>query len=365
MKIAIIGASLGQVELCKKAKEAGIKTVCFAWEEGAVCKNLVDVFYPISITDISAIERICEQENFDGFVSNGSEKTLDAVAELSQKFGKHGVSTDVIKCVRNKLKVRQISDSIEDLSHIKYMLYEGETPKFYPCVVKPCTGAGKIGVSFCKNESDFETAIEYAKPVEQNGILIEEFVSGREISVESISYEGKHFVLQITDKDNTGAPHFVEIGHHQPANLNEKLKNKIKNVIPKLLNAVGYINGASHVELKISDNDEIYLIEINCRGGGDEISNKLVQLSTGYDYVKGMIEVALGTFKEPVITKKSYSGIYFLCKQTEHLKKFFLENFDEDWLIERHISDFDLKESTGNRNRNGYIIYSSDKKIII
>ena len=48
-KLAIIGASYLQLPLVKKAKEMGIETHCFAWEEGAVCKEYSDFFYPISI----------------------------------------------------------------------------------------------------------------------------------------------------------------------------------------------------------------------------------------------------------------------------------------------------------------------------
>lgn len=43
-KIAIIGASTGQIPICKKAKSLGLETYCFAWEEGAICKDIVDHF---------------------------------------------------------------------------------------------------------------------------------------------------------------------------------------------------------------------------------------------------------------------------------------------------------------------------------
>ena len=35
-KLAIIGASIGQLPLCRKAKELDIETFCFAWGEGAI-----------------------------------------------------------------------------------------------------------------------------------------------------------------------------------------------------------------------------------------------------------------------------------------------------------------------------------------
>ncbi|WP_154648177.1 hypothetical protein [Prevotella amnii] len=47
MKLAVIGASIGQYPLCLKARELGVETFCFAWEKGAICKDIVDHFYPI------------------------------------------------------------------------------------------------------------------------------------------------------------------------------------------------------------------------------------------------------------------------------------------------------------------------------
>ena len=43
-KIAIIGASYLQLPLVRRAKEMGVETICFAWEEGAVCKDFCDRF---------------------------------------------------------------------------------------------------------------------------------------------------------------------------------------------------------------------------------------------------------------------------------------------------------------------------------
>ena len=51
MKLAIIGASTGQLPLTLKAKELGHTVISFAWENGAVCKEYVDKFYPISILE--------------------------------------------------------------------------------------------------------------------------------------------------------------------------------------------------------------------------------------------------------------------------------------------------------------------------
>ncbi len=366
LKLAIIGASTGQLPLCIKAREMGIETFCFAWEKGAICKDYVDHFFPISITEKDDIVDICRNVGVDGVVSNASDILAEVVAYISEKLQLQGNRFEVIQTIKNKYKTRNLSKKVPGLKNIRYVLYDGQNPNIYPCIVKPITGNSKQGVSFVKNSLDFDRALNYLKAATDSSAVIEEYIEGREVSVETISFEGNHYIIQITDKDNSGSPHFVELGHHQPSSLKQDVKDMIAMMIPNLLSVVGFENGAAHIELRINEKNEIFLIEINPRGGGDDISNKLVYLSTGYDYVKAMIEVALGIFKPSLIVNAAYSGIYYLCKQTEYLLPLFDKSKDKDWLIEcDYAPGAVLVESDGNYHRNAHLVYCSDHKISI
>lgn len=364
MKLAIIGASIGQLPLCEKAKELGIRTICFAWPQGAVCKDVVDKFYPISIIEKEAILEVCRKEQIDGVVSNASDLTAEIVSYVATRLHLHGVDYESFIKLKDKSFVRQMTNVINGLCQVRtFSRFEtGSIP--FPCVVKPKTGASKKGVFFVNDEAELKTAIE-KNLQKSDDIIIEEFVPGKEISVETISNEGRHYIIQITDKVNSGAPHFVELAHHQPSSISKEVWNKVERIVPELLDVVGFRNGASHVELKVCSNGDVYLIEINPRGGGDEISNKLVQLSTGYDYVKGMIDVALGQFVIPVVQNKYYAGIYFLCKQTEHLLPVFKSNTKPTWLVEMNCKTIDeLHTAMDNYTRDGYFIYQCDHKVV-
>ncbi len=365
MKIAIIGAVLGQEMLCHKAREMQIETIGFAWEKGATCIHLFDKFYPVSIYDTDKIIDICKKERIDGVVSNASEKTVDIVATVADALGLRGGPLSTIKKIKDKTYTRQISNTVEGFTPIPFYKYDGRKNDIYPCVIKPCTAAAKRGVSFVHDEQEFDKALAYAQAESKNGVTIEAYIEGAEVSVESISFDGNHYVIQITDKENSGAPHFVELGHHQPSSLPDEIQKKIRTAIPKLLNAVKFQNGATHIELKIGKNGEIYLIEINPRGGGDGISNILVERSTNCDYVKKMIEVALGIFTPPTVQNTRYAGVYFLCKQTsEYAEKFKAVN-NQPWLLSKDVKTYELSEATGNLDRNGYFIYCSDHKILL
>jgi biotin carboxylase len=362
-KLAIIGASIGQYPLCQKAAELGIETFCFAWEKGAVCKDIVDHFYPISIIEMDRIVECCRTHKIDGVISNASDSTAEVVAYIAEKLHLNGPPYRTLLNLHDKYKVRKLVQSIEDLKSPNFYKYDGVNKHIYPCVVKPCNGGGKKGVSFAQNDNEFDEAVQYASLNNEFGILVEEFIEGKELSIECISYHGEHRVIQITDKDSSSAPHFVELGHHQPAEISQRLRDKIEKVIPTLLSILGYTDGASHIEVKYKG-DDLYLIEANLRGGGDDISNKLVFMSSGIDYLKCMIDVALNQFVEPdKKAKEAFAGIYYLTKQTSYLLPFFKEATGKDWLVEKEIYSTDLKESHSNYERNGFLLYYSDHKI--
>lgn len=358
--IAIIGASTGQLPLVRKAKEKGIHTICFAWEKGAVCKEECDEFYPISIFDTEKIVEKCRELKVDGVATTASEETAYVASIVSSQLGLNGNYPDKIRQIQDKKTVRELTKGIDGLSKPKVWTIAKKEDISYPCVVKPTQGSAKKGVCFCKDADSLAMALDYAGTISPD-IMIEEYIDGDEYSVECLSYHGEHEIIQITRKVTSGYPHFVELEHHQPALIDETLKNKIISVIKQILSNVRYKNGASHIEIKVNA-DKIYLIEVNPRGGGDRISDTLIGLSTDCDYLSSMIDIALGKYEYRHVNNIAHCGILFLSAQNSRILKYFNEN-EYDWMIERERTNLQLTVSSSNYDRDGYIIYRSQKPL--
>ena len=371
-KLAIIGASYLQRPLVEKAKEMGLYTICFAWAEGAVCKDLVDEFYPISIVDKDEILKVCQEKQIDGICTIASDVAAPTVAYVAENMGLIGNSHQASVTANNKYAMRQAFMNA-GVPCPKFLCVEDgpdattdkiENSMKLPLIVKPADRSGSLGVTKVENLDTLKEAIDNALACSfKKQAMVEEFVGGREISVEFISYQGKHYPLQITDKVTTGAPHFVELEHHQPSTLSAEIYAEIYAITENALNALGITNGASHSEYKITEDGEIYVIEIGGRMGGDFIGSDLVRLSTGYDFVKGVIEVALGLFKEPKLTKSSHSGVYFLCKETEHLLPIIQNANSISKIVKYEQTDTELRNISCSSDRSGYMIYQGDRKL--
>lgn len=361
-KIAIIGASTGQLPLCLKAKEMGLETYCFAWPEGAVCRDYVDHYVPVSIFEMDAIVDYCRKCGISGVVSNASDATALVVSYVAEKLGKVGVPYQSFKNIQNKAFVREKTNGIIGLGPVnfKFGTWEHIFSTFpRPYVLKPVTGASKKGVNFV---DDSVKELLIPEDLKEAVFMAETFVDGKEYSVESMSYHRRHQVIQVTEKISTGAPHFVELEHHQPASLSADMAEKIRDLIPRILSSVDFSDGASHTEIKINEAGQVFLIEINPRGGGDMISNDLISLSTDYDYLKQLLLVSLDEYVPLTVHQVAYAGIYYLSAYSERLLPYF-EGSKEKWMVKRERINQMLTNSCGNYDRDGFILYCSDKKI--
>ncbi len=90
----------------------------------------------------------------------------------------------------------------------------------YPAVVKPAALAGSRGVYLWQRPQDQAAWIELVDQYDLDGpFLVEEYLLGPEYSVETLSRDGRHQVVGITEKLLGQPPYFVEVGHHHPAPL--------------------------------------------------------------------------------------------------------------------------------------------------
>lgn len=366
-KIAIIGASYLQLPLVEKANSLGYDTYCFAYLEGAVCKDYCTKFFPISIVDKEKVLEICRTLGIDAVLSIASDLAVATVNYIAKELGLIGnPDTSTIRSTHKysmkdylsnaNLRVAKFAlcKSSDDLERIKNFSY--------PVIVKPVDRSGSLGVSKIESQDALSQAYETAHLNSiSKEVIVEEFIKGAEISIESISQNGIHSILALTDKRTTGAPNFVELEHHQPSQIDAVLQEEIRELIPKALDALQIENGASHSELIITPNNQIYINEIGARMGGDFIGSHLVQLSTGFDYLTGILRVSLGEDLHFDGSINKCSGVIYRNESNSFL-------FDAIKATESTIKkhDFGLKNKVilkKSNDRGNYFIYQSDKRI--
>ena len=366
-RIAVIGANEPLIPFYRQAKALGYEVIGLAIEKGAVCKKYCDRFYPVSFADKDDVVEVCRKEKVDGIISFSLESALPTVVYVANKLGLVSNSEESIKLTQSKYAQRQALEKA-GIPVPKYYLIESRVDLNkvdcrFPVIVKPVDSGGSQGVCKVVDKAKLEEAYNYAISFSRTSkAIIEEYIDGREFSVEYISHQGKHYILQITDKITSGAPHFVEMQHHQPADIPATVWDRIKAIVADALTALKIENSASHTEIKWNSNDELFIIETGARMGGDYISSDLVRLSTGYDFVEGAIKLAIGKFEVPIFPYSMYSGVYFYSKLAPEVGKIIKHHDRYPEIVEWEYSDEPLMDVKSNADRRGYFLYQNSQK---
>ena len=367
-KIAIIGASYLQEPLITKARMMGLQTHVFAWETGDVGEKCADYFYPISIVEKEKILEKCQEINIDGICTIASDLAAITVSYVAEKLGLSGNPYDTALVSTNKHMMRKCFEKNGDPSP-KSILVDKSTnidllQLTYPVIVKPTDRSGSRGITKVDCRSDMDDAVKRAlEEGFEEKALIEEFVTGKEYSVEAVSWQGKHHILTITEKYTTGEPNFVETGHVEPSGISEIMEKKVYETVEHALNSLGIMVGASHSEIKISDEGQIKIIEIGGRMGGDFIGSHLVELSTGIDFVKAVIQCALGEMPRlncECCKQAAAIRFAFGSEDVNAIKKMIIEHSEQ--IVQYEINSYEGKVVTDSSNRWGYCIVKGDSR---
>lgn len=368
--LVIIGASELQLPLIERANDLGYSTHVFAWRDGAVGLDKMARFYDIDIKDVDKIYNIVKGLNPVGVCTIASDLANITVHKLASRLNLPYNSEHCLKVSTNKYAMRKELYNHKILCP-KFLITDTDEIDIqnmnFPIIVKPTDRSGSRAITKVKDSSELKEAIIRARDISfEKKAIVEEYIEGDEYSAECISQNGVHHLLNITKKFTTGSPHFIETGHLEPAGLSDEDIGKIRDTIFKALDALDIKLGASHSEFKYSREDKIvHIIEIGSRMGGDFIGSSLVRFSTGYDYLKMVIDCAVGN---DILVEKTLSPVYpYVCVKYcfDYNDIKLIQSIDSKNIIDKHISklnNYEFKNVLDSSTRFGYAIMHFDKK---
>lgn len=369
-KLAIIGGGITAANFIDACNRIGYEAHYFSRADGKTSNSDSAIFHEINIFDKDGIVGICREQGINGVVAT-TELTVSITAYVADKLGLPGNNPKVAAVITDKKRNRDCTRNCHFLKSPRYMEVSNPDEVFkagfdYPIIVKPTNLGGKRGLSVVHNYGELQNAFQYANSLCSSvlplHVIVEQFLQGGiECSVESISIDGEHFIIQITEKISGGEPHCVELGHRQPASLSSNDWQRVEKAVSEGLTAIGLWSGACHTEVKIINN-EVYLIEFNARPGGDCIAHPLTMLSTGFDYLAALAKVATGelTSIDNSTFENNCSGLNYVVQQTSYLKDIFDRCETEEWCVyKNYITDDLIELKMNNMEHTNYFIFKS------
>lgn len=301
-KILIIGAGFLQSFVIRKAKEMGYETLTVDADPNAVGFRYADKYEIINIVDEKACLSYAQKENIDGVLTAATDYGVLTAAYIADQMNLGGLDYEVAKLIKNKYRVRKcLYEAKVDDTEQAFEVNESTDIAFlckklsFPVMVKPCDGSGSRGASRVDDKSQFADACHNAMAASiTHRAEVETFIVGREYGAESLIINGKVHVLSIMRKWMTEPPYYAELGHAIPTDLPYEVEERAKRCVERAIKALGINFGSVNMDMLITSEGKIYIIDIGARMGGNMIGSCIIPYGTGIDYMANMIRNAVG-----------------------------------------------------------------------
>lgn len=302
-KVLVIGAGFLQDFVICRARELGYDTIAIDGSAEAIGLSHANKGAVVNIVDQEACYEFAKNEGIDGVLTAATDYGVLSASYVAAKLSLPGLKYESAQRIKNKYEVRRklIVDHVDDTKDAfevdEYTDLE-VLDIHYPVMVKPCDGSGSRATKRANDLKELREACKAAIEVSLvKRALIETFIIGREYGAESIVVNGEVHVLGIMKKWMTEPPYYAELGHQIPSELPSAVEQKAREYVERAIKALEINHGAVNMDLLISDEGTVHIIDVGARMGGNMIGPCVIPYGTGVDYVKALIQNAVG---EPV-----------------------------------------------------------------
>ena len=370
-KLLILGAGNAQIDLIEYAKDAGFEIYGCSYTNTDKGIPLLDHFAMIDITDAGKIEKYVMENRIDYIYSVGSDIAVPTICEVAEKTGKfHFVSSRTAQLCCNKHLMREAFGQ-DSRFHVPYMvcktLSEAKKASFFPMIMKPVDSQGQRGVyrvdNFSQVSEHFDSAMSFSK---SGQIILEKYISGREVSVNAYIKDGEVIFSMLSDRESfSELPGGIIKAHHLPSVFeNTKTHTEITELVAEAVKKLGIDNGPAYFQIKVCDGRP-YLIEVTPRLDGCHMW-RLIKEYCGIDLLEMTMSHMLGNDIRAGAYNVSSIPFHteFFCEPPETV--FHAEKYENRTGVYKRLyyeTGDTVKRMNGYMEKCGYRIFMSPKKI--
>ena len=305
-RLLVLGAGAAQLGLLAAARERGLFVVAADRDPGAPAFHYADRRALVSAEDEEAIERLARAERVDGLIAPGIDWPVAIAARVAARLGlRHPLAPQVAELATSKLRQRE-RFAAAGVPQPRYAVCRTERAARaaaeavgYPCVVKAPDRQGQRGLSVVRKSSGLSDAVKLALSESRTGTaLVEEFVEGREVTVNGFSLGGRFFPLTVTDRMLASPPAFgVALAHAWPSSLDRESERAAVEAAAGAAAALGVEDGPTYTQV-LSSARGPRVGELAARLGGGHDA-ELCRAALGVDLNGLALVAALGETLEP------------------------------------------------------------------
>jgi biotin carboxylase len=217
---------------------------------------------------------------------------VELAAMLSERLGLPGNPAQAVRRVRDKLAFRRLLQEREFPCPEFHHLPSGEDARKllpelkFPVVVKARRLSASRGVIRADDPEELMRAVNWVRAIQTRadrdaqelGLIIEDFIPGREYALEGSLRRGGLTTLALFDKpDPLDGPYFEETLYITPSRLPAALQDRIHEEVARACRAAGLMTGPVHAEVRVNDQG-LWILEVAARSIGGLCGRVLIHL---------------------------------------------------------------------------------------
>jgi biotin carboxylase len=209
-----------------------------------------------SLPEAHDIESLRARGPFAGVLAVGDRPAFIAAC-CAERLGIRFHPSDSVAAANDKFETRQRFRAA-GLNVPDYRLItacQPSSPQRFPCVLKPLHFSASRGVIRANHAAEFATAYARIRKMtgEDEPLLVEDFIPGREFALEGLVAEGKLQTLAIFHKpDPLDGPFFEETIYLTPSREPAEVQQAIQDAVERAVTALGLRHGPVHAEMRVS-----------------------------------------------------------------------------------------------------------------
>lgn len=302
--LVILGAGEDQLPAYLEGRRLGYRIVGVDQRSDSLGGAFSDEFLQVTTRDADAVAVRLGRREVAGFLSPASDAAQATVASLNRQYGcPHVPSEKAVRASQNKGYFREVLAELgypqPDFfqSRDRAALLRRAARMRLPLVVKPADSSGSKGLQLCVTAAEIPDAVASAERWSVSGnVILEEFLTGRHFSVEGFFRDGRAALSVTTERELAGPRNMISGGHLLPAPLPTEIADRLHRMCTSVLAALDHRDGPVNIDFVLTEDGEIYLIELGARLGGNGMP-MLMRHAYGVNTVAAAIQLTVG---EPV-----------------------------------------------------------------
>lgn len=321
-RVLILGVASVQMDAILQLKEMGYETYACAMAKDGPGADVADYFEEINILNKEEIIDYIKDNSISLVYSVGSDLAMPVASFISEKLQMpHFVSEETARICNNKNLMRTTLGN-KFKGNVKFQVMSNEEDEVrlqFPFILKPADSQGQRGVKLIHNLKEYVENYRITKGYSRSGlVIIEQYISGQELSVNGYLVNGELKYLIASDREVW--PEYTGLIHRHivPSNnISEKTTNKIKGIVESACEKLDINNGPVYAQMKL-EGDDPYIIEITPRLDGCHMW-KIISYYTGVNLLKLTFEHLLNDDTSELQNKyEEFNNKYvleFICQQ--------------------------------------------------